>query len=328
MVREMKISFLMTSQKIGFNNIIGRGLRNWPKIATVSHCPGCYRQISRTYGKLTQPNGGREFVSILDQPPVLVRAGRKKHGPGLIILALIPVTAFALGTWQVQRLKWKTNLIAKFEDRLVRPPLPLPPRVDPEAIHDFDYRRVFTKGHYRHDKEMLVGPRVNDGKDGFLVITPLERKENGTSILVNRGWIDKKFKDQKLRDPIMGCPQGEVQVEGLLREPFKKNMFTPDNSPEQGKFYFPDVKQMAEIAGSQTVWIEETMTPDLITSWSRESKGIPIGRAPEVNLRNNHAQYIFTWYALSAATTVMLWMVVRKPPPDITRRVRQSQEWS
>lgn len=27
-----------------------------------------------------------------------------------------------------------------------------------------------------------------------------------------------------------------------------------------------------------------------------EARGIPFGRAAEVNLRNNHAQYIFTWY--------------------------------
>lgn len=31
-------------------------------------------------------------------------------------------------------------------------------------------------------------------------------------------------------------------------------------------------------------------------AWDREARGIPIGRAAEVNLRNNHAQYIFTWY--------------------------------
>jgi hypothetical protein len=27
-----------------------------------------------------------------------------------------------------------------------------------------------------------------------------------------------------------------------------------------------------------------------------QTKGMPIGRPAEVNLRNNHAQYIFTWY--------------------------------
>lgn len=33
-------------------------------------------------------------------------------------------------------------------------------------------------------------------------------------------------------------------------------------------------------------------------SWDREARGIPIGRPAEVNLRNTHAQYIFTWLVL------------------------------
>lgn len=151
---------------------------------------------------------------------------------------------------------WKTKIVAKFEDRLVRPPLPLPPRIDPEAIADFDYRRVYATGTLRHDKEMLVGPRMHDGEDGFLVVTPLER-EGQSTVLVNRGWISRKLADQKDRPD--GVQKGEVTVEGLLREPWKKNMFTPENKPEEGKFYFPDIEQMAELSGSQPVWIEETM---------------------------------------------------------------------
>jgi len=157
----------------------------------------------------------------------------------------------------VQRLSWKTDLIAKFEDRLIRDPLPLPPLIDPSAIKDFDYRRIFAKGKFRHDQEMLIGPRLHEGTDGYLVVTPLEREGDGTTVLVNRGWISKKFKKQ--RDRPEGLPMGEVVVEGLLREPWKKNMFTPVNQPEKGEFYFPDVVQMASIVGSQAVWVEETM---------------------------------------------------------------------
>jgi surfeit locus 1 family protein len=87
------------------------------------------------------------------------------------------------------------------------------------------------------------------------------------------------------------------------------------------------------------------LEPDLLKSYDREARGIPIGRPAEVNLRNNHTQYIFTWwaintwssflnansdlprYALAVATSVMLWMVVKKPPADISRRVRQNKEW-
>ncbi|RJE23216.1 COX1 assembly protein [Aspergillus sclerotialis] len=232
------------------------------------------------------------WLSVVDNPARIVRTGRK-HGPGLIILALIPIISFGLGTWQIQRLEWKTNLITKFEDRLVKPPLPLPPRVDPEAISEFDYRRVHATGWFRHDQEMLIGPRMREGQDGFVVVTPLERGDGQSKVLVNRGWISKKLRDQK--DRSLGVPQGEVTISGLLREPWKKNMFTPDNKPEEGKFYFPDINQMAELTGSQPVWIEQIMAPDLVEAYNREANGIPIGRPAEVNLRNNHTQYIFTW---------------------------------
>ncbi|KAI1642835.1 SURF1-domain-containing protein [Daldinia loculata] len=284
------------------------------------------RPFSHTPRSQRQPAEDPNFTSILDNPPELVRTGQR-HGPGLIILAIIPVTAFLLGSWQVQRLGWKTDLIAKFEDRIVREPLPLPPRIDPDAIHDFDFRRVTATGRYRHDREMLVGPRMRDGEQGYMVVTPLERGgDEGATVLVNRGWISKKFRDQRSRPESLYT--GEVTVEGLLREPWKKNMFTPDNRPDINEFYFPDVKQMAALTGSQPVWIEQTMEPGLLQTLDMESKGIPIGRPAEVNLRNNHAQYIFTWYGLAIATSIMFYMVVKKPPTDISRRVRMNKEWS
>ena len=260
------------------------------------------KQIRRSIN--TKPKSGKsaedaDFVSIVDAPPQIISTKRKHNKWGITLLALIPLTAFALGSWQVQRLDWKTKLMAKFEDRLVRPPLPLPPRIDPNVIDEFDYRRVRATGRLRHDREMLVGPRMHDGKDGYFVITPLER-EGASTVLVNRGWVSKEQRFQQDRDP-SSLPQGEVTVSGLLREPWKKNMFTPDNVPEQGKFYFPDVAQMARYSGSEPVWIEETMTPSLLESYNREPKGIPIGRPAEVNLRNNHVQYIVTWYVYPIA---------------------------
>ena len=198
----------------------------------------------------------------------------------------------------------------------MRPPLPLPPGIDPSAIKDFDYRRVYATGRLRHDKEMLIGPRIRDGTNGYLVITPLDRDDRGSTVLVNRGWISKEHKSQASR--LEGLPLGQVTVQGLLREPWQKNYFTPENRPDIDEFYFPDVHQMADLSGSTPVWIEETMgrlrlflptnrklilvdiakrmtEPNLLMAYDRESKGIPIGRAPEVNLTNNHGQYIFTW---------------------------------
>ncbi|KAG6053921.1 hypothetical protein E4U17_001314 [Claviceps sp. LM77 group G4] len=272
-----------------------------------------------------QPADDPNFRSLLDEPPRLIRASNsRRHGPGIIILALIPITAFALGTWQVKRLGWKSELIAKYEDRLIRDPLPLPPTIDPSAVKDFDYRRVLATGRFRHDQEMLLGPRIRDGKDGYIVITPLER-ENGSKILVSRGWIDKKHASQASRPD--GLPGGLVTVEGLLREPLKKNMFTPDNRPDKMEFYFPDVKEMAEVTGSSPVWVEAITEPEFTKMMDFQARGIPYGRVAEVTLRNNHAQYIFTWYGLSFATTIMLFMVLKKPPSGIVRRVQATNNF-
>lgn len=262
-------------------------LRNLQRVKTsgaishVTHRPGCWRRLPRyslfqkqCYAS-SSPADNPGFESILDRPPQLVRSGRRRHGLGLVILSdhtlpyleyaranlvsvvAIPITAFALGTWQVQRLEWKTSLIAKYEDRLVRHPLPLPPVVDPNKIDEFDYRRVTAKGRYRHDQEMLVGPRTREGENGYQVITPLERPGGASKILINRGWISKRKRLQADRRD--GLPEGDVTVQGLLRSPWKKNMFTPENQPLKNEFYFPDIEQMAKLVDAQPVWIERTM---------------------------------------------------------------------
>ncbi|KAK5744568.1 surf-like protein [Elasticomyces elasticus] len=200
-------------------------------------------------------------------------------------------------------------------------------------IKEFDYRRIYARGVWRHDQEMLIGPRLHDGEDGYLVVTPLDRKDEfrgfkgNSTVLVNRGWINKAHAPQSSRPDSL--PTGPVVVEGLLREPWIKNSFTPDNKPEDGAWYFPDVKQMAEHAGSQAVWVEETMRPDYVTVLKRTEKGVPVGRAAEVNLRNNHTQYIFTWFSLSLATGVMMWMVVKRPSSGgrTSGRIRRNTGW-
>jgi hypothetical protein len=49
--------------------------------------------------------------------------------PTFVALGLIPVLTFALGTWQVQRLRWKVDLIDELTEKLQREPIPLPSKV-------------------------------------------------------------------------------------------------------------------------------------------------------------------------------------------------------
>lgn len=50
----------------------------------------------------------------------------KKWTPMTVVLVCVPLLTFGLGTWQVQRLKWKTNLIQDLDHKMRLDPITLP----------------------------------------------------------------------------------------------------------------------------------------------------------------------------------------------------------
>jgi surfeit locus 1 family protein len=44
--------------------------------------------------------------------------------------------------------------------------------------------------------------------------------------------------------------------------------------------------------------------------------GVPVGRTPTIDMRNNHLQYLVTWYGLCFASSILLFIVLRKKPVD------------
>ncbi|KAK9450997.1 SURF1 family-domain-containing protein [Limtongia smithiae] len=249
----------------------------------------------------------------------------------LSLLLLMPIISFGLGAWQVKRLKWKTDLIAEYENRLILPPMLLPKEVNPDAAASLQYRRVIAKGRFRYDQEILVGPRTNDGETGYAVITPFEN-ENGSKILVNRGWIKKDMADQHKRAP-EALPEGIVYIEGLIKTPPGPNYFTPANEPNRGLFYFIDVQEFARMTDSLPIMVEELGTKyaesDSFISWEvLIDAGIPLGRLPKVDLRNNHSQYIVTWIGLGIATTVMFIIMLRAPKTDKAKKLKHIKYYS
>ena len=48
------------------------------------------------------------------------------------------------------------------------------------------------------------------------------------------------------------------------------------------------------------------------TEWQFMKAGVPIGKKPTVDLRNNHLQYLVTWYGLSFLSSIFLIVALRK----------------
>ncbi|KAG5437662.1 hypothetical protein PCANB_000699 [Pneumocystis canis] len=225
------------------------------------------------------------------------------------LLIIIPITSFGLGTWQYYRLQWKNNLIRDFEERLSKEPLKL--TKDIKCKHFVHGLNVWITGKFKHDQEILVGPLLFEGKTGYHVITPIKTSD-GYNYLINRGWIPSNMSDQSKRTE--GLSNDEVTIQGLIRLPPKNNLFTPTNKPELKKYYYVDIEQMSKLTRSQPIYIEQLL-------------GNPIGKIPQVQIRNNHLEYMFTWYTLSIATSIMLYRALKAPPSLISRRISHAKKF-
>ncbi|KAI0735020.1 mitochondrial protein required for respiration [Earliella scabrosa] len=241
--------------------------------------------------------------------------------PTMVLVGLIPIFTFGLGTWQVQRLKWKVALIDELEEKLQREPMPLPPYVNLSALPEFTFRKVVLKGHWDVSRLMLLGPRVWDGNIGYHVVVPFVRAD-GSTVLVDRGFVAKDLAPNARQ--LLASEGNEVEILGMLRTAQARNKFTPDNHPEKGEWYWADIDAMAthaggEEAGVQPVFVEEVFEGHAGEAASRLARGIPIGRSPTVDVRNSHVSYIVTWYSLSAFTTVMFLRLVLKRRQALAR---------
>ena len=173
----------------------------------LSRCPSLWQQTFKSHAR------ARNYAS-----GSLSRSSSLKAST--IVLGVIPIFTFALGVWQIKRLRWKVALIEGLEDKLAREEMILPRKIklvlcilvsrvlidsSPEVVPEFEYRRVKCFGVFDHSKEILLGPKRQDNSLGYNVITPLVRDEGASTILVNRGFVAREKADQKERPASLVC---------------------------------------------------------------------------------------------------------------------------
>ena len=207
-----------------------------------------------------------------------------------VIAAPAFVALLALGTWQVQRLEWKTELIDARAAALGLPPAALP--IEEARLEGFDYRRVSITGRFLHDAEFYLVPRMLEGRAGLHVVTPFERQE-GAIVLVDRGWVPAAARDPQARAE--GQVAGSVTVTGVARTTSPHNAFTPENDAGDNEWFWIDIPAMAAHAGIalQPIFVEAAA--------AAHPGALPVGGRTRTALRNNHLGYAITWYALAAA---------------------------
>lgn len=211
----------------------------------------------------------------------------------LIFGLLGAVLLVQLGTWQVQRLGWKTAIIERMEAQLAGAPIALP-AAPTEAEHE--YRRVRTRGELLPGEIHIYTSAPPHGV-GYRVIAPFE--VDGRRILIDRGFVPIEAKDDERR-------AGPLAVEGVLHWPQESDRFTAAPDLEANIWISRDVGLMSQALGTDPVM--------LVVEHSDPEGPMPL--PVTINIRNSHLGYAVTWYGLAVVWVVMtgywLWHIKRR----------------
>lgn len=215
----------------------------------------------------------------------------------------------ALGTWQLQRLQWKTGILdainAEYAVEASGAPLSFE-----DFSEDIDFKRGYISGNYMHDKTVLLQPRMHKGEVGYHVLTPFRvSREQGFVVLVNRGWVPLDWNE--LKNDEAHKLGGVLKITGMLRSVPRVSSFVPENNPDQSMWYRIDLEEISDVKGGG---------PFALNMFYVETEGsrgqeYPIAAATRISPNNNHAQYAFFWFAMAVvmvAVYVLRFIVPQK----------------
>jgi surfeit locus 1 family protein len=238
----------------------------------------------------------------------------------LIVISIGLALLFGLGTWQVQRLAWKNDVIATIDSRIGADPVALPPLSAWSSMNvtDWEYRPVTLTGRFDHDAETRVYTALTEPNTktdgafkgpGFWVMTPLMLEQAGGQtggiVIVNRGFVPQSRATPDERGETE-LPQGVLTLTGLLRAPELRVPFAPDNNAAADDWYLRDPADIAAARGLSGV---APFTVDAAAVHT-PTGGLPQSGETRISIRNNHLQYALTWYALAVVLLLMsvLWL--------------------
>jgi surfeit locus 1 family protein len=208
-----------------------------------------------------------------------------------IVTTLLLAVLLALGGWQLQRLRWKLELIAQVQRNLTAPPFTLDQALAAGAS-TAQYHRVRLKGRFDNAKEAYVFGTGVAGAPIFHVIVPFHSVD-GRVVLVDRGIVPRDLRDPATRS--RGLIAGVTTLVGVWRLPDPPGPFTPQPDLPKRIWFSRDVAGIAKVDRvrlAAPVVIEAAGVPD--------PGGWPKGGPTPMNFRNEHLQYAITWFLLAA----------------------------
>ncbi len=214
--------------------------------------------------------------------------------PGAMTAIMLAVLTW-LGIWQLQRLAWKTALLARIDQAEQQPGIPLD--ADPPA-----FTKVRVAGVLRPDTARY-GADVRETPTGEVIgaqlVAVLDR-DAGPPLVVVAGWVPTG-------NPHYTLPAGHATFDGYVRAADHPGMFSPRDDPAARLFYTLDPATIGPALGVGNA------APFALVLLGRDLPGAypqPATQLPRPS--NDHLGYAATWFGLAVTLLVVFTLYARK----------------
>ncbi len=216
----------------------------------------------------------------------------------LIFNSLAIIILLSLGTWQLERLRWKSDLIASMNNNISLPPVEVNSSII-SNIKSYSYRRLKLNGYFLYDKNITIYSKVVNGKVGRHLVTPF--KTEFGNILINRGFVPEDYKVE----PSKNTKNKNIFINGMVKFQQEINYFTPTNSIVKNEWYYINIEEIS-------TYFNLNLNSFYVIEENNPNGSYPLGSQYNINIPNDHLQYAFTWFSLALALSVFLHLLWRK----------------
>lgn len=214
----------------------------------------------------------------------------------LFLVALVSLVY--LGSWQLHRLEWKTELLNSIKDGQTEDYIEYPFDI---KNNDFSYKKSSISGKIDQSKELHFFNINSYGQSGYNIIVPLLTK--GRTVYIDLGWTN--FTDINSKEFMFRSLNGELDFKGILIYSKERRLFSPKPDTIKNNWYLMNIKEMdqfTKLNSEKYIFrvVEQEYYLDLLNEFTA------------INIPNNHLQYAITWFALAISIAAMYIIYIYK----------------
>ena len=144
---------------------------------------------------------------------------RVSFWPTAAAIFFIVITVM-LGNWQLSRAQEKEERQTQLNQLSQQPIISIP--TSPIRLEDYQFRKVEIRGTYVPTHTIYLDNKINRGRAGYQIITPVRLGESSMHVLINRGWVAAGRTRSELPD--IPAPTGKVTVSGIAESPTMRTL--------------------------------------------------------------------------------------------------------